>query len=432
MRPSEGTRPLRCLTLLAVLVAVMVSPLGHSMGSEAKIALKRGVGRVWSGPFVDRASGTQCTRSNCWTYKLETEQPGLRLRVGVDHPDHHDSFTIQLETPSGKVAGTRRRGFLETPELVVSDPAIGTWTLRVIAEDVTKSGFDLRAILEDRAPGPAPGSIAAPNLRPEPGFDFSFTAPIGSNYVGGGAVPASLSCHADEVAEDQAIRCLRFSFGYQNAGDGPMDLRFDPLTDAASGITKVRQRIYVGDRTPGNYTDNAFDEKPAGTATYHKVHGHYHYDAVFQAQVYRITGPRGEMEPLGAAEKRGACAHDWVLVDFERFYQDTAGTADSGSDCSFGFTNPTWTRMRIGLSRGWADIYTAELSDNYVNFGLNSDGRYLVRVWADPDDLITETNERDNVAYSIIEIEGDQVRLVERARGVGPWARTKLLEGLGD
>ena len=98
----------------------------------------------------------------------------------------------------------------------------------------------------------------------------------------------------------------------------------------------------------------------------------------------------------------------------------------------FGFTDPTSTNMRIGLSRGWADIYTAELSDNYVSFGAG-DGLYLVRVWADPDDHIVETNERDNVAYSLIRVEGDAVELLERARGTSPWDPDRVvLRGLGD
>ena len=421
----------RVATVLVVLALSAFAPT--AAGGSATLELDIGRGRVWAGPHVDRAAGTSCGGSNCWTYKLNVPRGGARLRVGVDHPDHHDRFTLEVEDPSSQIA-IKRHGFLETPEAVIGSPQAGTWIVRVIAEDVTRSPFRVRAIVEKTPPGPPPGRIAAPNLRPEPGFDFSFTAPLGSNYVGEAGVPVSVSCHADEIAEDLAVRCLRFSFGYHNAGAGPLDLRFDPLTDLATGTTKVRQRIYVGDRTPGNYSDNDFVEQPAGTATYHKVHGHFHYDAVFQAQVLRVLDMRkGAAQEIGVAEKRGACAHDWVLVDFARFYQDTAGTADSGTDCSFGFTDPRSTRMRIGLSRGWADIYTAELSDNYANFGLTDEGLFLIRVWADPDDHIRETNEKDNLAYSLIRVQGDEVRLLERGHGLGPWDRDRTeVTGLGD
>ena len=419
----------------AFLVVIAVASLApRATGAGAPVELQPGRGRVWSGPYIERASGGSCGSQNCWTYRVEVERSGDRLRVGVDHPDHHDRFTIELEDPTGQRVATRQHGFLETPEIVVGSPGAGTWVVRVIAQDVTRSPFRVRAILETAPPGPPPGRIAAPNLRPEPGFDFSFTAPLGSNYAGGAGVPVSVSCHADEVVEDLAVRCLRLSFGYQNAGDGPMDLRFDPLTDLATGTTKVRQRIYIGDRTPGNYSDNDFVEQPAGTATYHKIHGHFHYDAVFQAQVLRVLDmEKGATQEIGVAEKRGACAHDWVLVDFARFYQDTAGTADSGTDCSFGFTDPRSTDMRIGLSRGWADIYTAELSDNYATFGLTDEGLFLIRVWADPDDRIRESNEKDNLAYSLIRVRGDDVRLLERGHGLGPWDENRrVVKGLGD
>ena len=425
------TKLVRAWLLLSAAVWACIAP--SASGRPPTFELGRGDSRVWSGPHIDRATGSSCGPQNCWTYRLQLMDPGRRLRVGIDHPDHHDEFALEVEGPDG-TATTARHGFLETPEVLVPAPRSGLWTVRVIAEDASKTGFEVRAKLEMVAPGPSPGQVARPNLRPEPGFDFSFTAPAGSNYAGGGEVPIDVSCHADEVAEDLALRCLRFSFGYQNTGPGPLALRFDPLTDLATGTTKVRQRIYVGDRTPDVYSDNDYEERPAGTATYHKVHGHFHYDAVFQAQVLRVLDlERGRAQEIGIAEKRGACAHDWVLVDFERFYQDVAGTADSGTDCSFGFTDPRSTVMRIGLSRGWADIYTANLSDNYAHFGLGDEGLFLIRVWADPDDHIAESNENDNVAYSLIEVTGDEVRQMERGRGAGPWdPASKRLRGLGE
>ena len=96
------------------------------------------------------------------------------------------------------------------------------------------------------------------------------------------------------------------------------------------------------------------------------------------------------------------------------------------------FTDPN-EPARIGLSTGWADIYTAELSDNYVDFGINLDGYYLLRFFADLDGTIEETNESDNVAYSYIRVSGLDVELLERGRGRDPWDPNKVvLQGLGD
>jgi hypothetical protein len=396
------------------------------------IELTRGKGLFIQGPHIARASGSTCGSSNCRSYLLKIPRGGWRLRLGIDHIDHRDRFALSLLDPSGAEVAYAGHGMLETSEILVPGPQAGTWTLNVIANDVTDSAYELRAKLETGPPAITSNVEILPNLRPEPGFDFTFATPVGSNY--GATGTPSISCHPDEMAEDVVVRCLRFSFGYQNAGDGPLDLRFESLSDPATIGAKVRQRIYRGDPSVFTFEDNEYRERPAGTASYHKIHGHYHYDAVFQAQVFKVDDLEGgEVTRIGEAEKRGACAHDYVLVDFHRFYQDAAGTADSGSDCNFAFTNPTSSRMRIGLSRGWADIYTAELADNYADFGLNPDGLYLVRVWADPDDQIAETNERDNLAYSLIEVRGDEVRLLERGRGSAPWdKRSKVIRhGLG-
>lgn len=433
MRWARGARFLVFSSVVPLMMTSVAPGSAGTRGSARTIVLEAGAAHIWGGPFVEQAGGPVCRPGNCWSYTLYVKQAALRLRVGIDHLDHHDAFALELRDPGDRLVATSEHRFLETPEIAVEEPQPGPWTLRVVAQEVRRSSFTLRAKLERDLPAPPVDRPAPPNLRAEPGFDFGFTAPIGSNY-GIVELPVSTSCHPDESAEDVVVRCLRFSFGYQNAGDGPLDLHFDPLTDVATRTTRVRQRIYVGDDTPRDYSDNRYRESPAGTATYHEVHGHYHYDAVFQARVFRVVDLDDRKSvPLGEAAKRGTCAHDWVLVDFERFYQDLAGTADSGTDCNFGFTDPTSTRMRIGLSRGWADIYTAELSDNYVEFPQDVDGVYLVRVWADLLDRIVESNEEDNAAYSLIRIEGNAVTLLERGRGTAPWDPTRMvLRGLGD
>ncbi|MDQ3951516.1 MAG: hypothetical protein M3279_00935, partial [Actinomycetota bacterium] len=89
--------------------------------------------------------------------------------------------------------------------------------------------------------------------------------------------------------------------------------------------------------------------------------------------------------------------------------------------------------VRIGLSAGWGDIYTAGLSDNYVDFGLNGNGLYVVQVKADVDGTIRESNENDNFGYSLIEVSGLSVGLLERGRGRSPWDPKKVVvRGIGD
>ena len=392
-----------------------------SMARAEPAGLRPGESRFWRG---SAASST--------TYWLPVAAGGSLLRVAVDEPSTANSFDVRVLDPEGRVVTSADH------EAFVYEPEPGLWEIEVLGGGGTAKTFRLRAKLE-RAPRPGPPGPLRPNLRAEPGYDFTFSyAEATCGLVGSGCseiAPAPLPpfCAPDETVEDRVVRCLRFSFGYQNAGDGPLDLRFGEL-DPVSRSVPVRQRIFMSDDTPFDYSDNDYVERDAGRATYHEVHGHFHYDAVFGARLLRVVDEeRGEMDPVADVAKRGACAHDIAFVDFNRFFQDPQHAADSGTDCNFTFTNPTEPAIRIGLSAGWGDIYTAGLSDNYVDFGLNGDGLYVLQVKADADDTIAETDERDNFGYSLIRVEGLDVELLERGRGKSPWdPRKVVVRGLGD
>lgn len=92
------------------------------------------------------------------------------------------------------------------------------------------------------------------------------------------------------------------------------------------------------------------------------------------------------------------------------------GVGDTGGEAADG---PTATQL--GLGAGWADIYGYSLDGNYVEFGTNGDGRYVVRSVADANNDILESDERDNAGYAYIEIAGTQIRVLERGHGMSPW-----------
>ena len=81
----------------------------------------------------------------------------------------------------------------------------------------------------------------------------------------------------------------------------------------------------------------------------------------------------------------------------------------------------------MGLSPGWADLYSWEQDGNYVEFGTNGDGRYLVRSTADALHNILESDETDNSAYAYLEITGTTIRVLERGRGFSPWDPHKVV-----
>jgi hypothetical protein len=211
------------------------------------------------------------------------------------------------------------------------------------------------------------------------------------------------SCHPEEHAEDGAVRCLRFAFGVRNTGLGPMHLRVGPGETGAN--RDLFQIVYRADRS--SY------ERDAGVAKYHKTHAHYHHDGAIGLRLFRVADQRtGTLEPAGAKRTKGFAHREELLRDWDRFY-------------------PTWSQSGFGLRPGWSDIYEWDRPGNYIDFGLNGDGRYVIRMWADPVRGILESNEKDNLGYTYLEVAGSDVEVLEVGRGKDPWDPCKIVMGPG-
>jgi hypothetical protein len=79
----------------------------------------------------------------------------------------------------------------------------------------------------------------------------------------------------------------------------------------------------------------------------------------------------------------------------------------------------------LGLSVGWGDIYRWQRPGQYVNFGINGDGYYVVRVTVDIASHVLESNHANNASYALIHVVGDSVAIVERGFGSDPWDPAK-------
>jgi hypothetical protein len=129
-----------------------------------------------------------------------------------------------------------------------------------------------------------------------------------------------------------------------------------------------------------------------------------------------VDDQSGELAAAGEGRKVGFCMADFLIAEWRSFDQDPQG--GSGSTC-FGLDGPVGTRM--GLTKGWGDVYKYSYEGNYVDFGANPDGLYIVRYAADPGNVISETVEDDNFAYAYIRVTGDDIEVLERGYGVSPW-----------
>ena len=385
-----------------VLALVVLLPLPALAARESRFTLRAGEAAFWSGPHVDSASG------RTWTYTIGVTEAARRLRIGLDHPQVGDVFTVRVASPGGDFGGGFSTGTgLYSGEALIDRPQRGNWRVRVTAEDVTDSAFRVRAKLETSLPslGSNKGAVL-PNLQVLPPHEASFLFPV-TNGSGDGA-PTGVetggvaACHPEEHVEDGAVRCLRFAFGVRNTGRGPMDL----FTRGGNALEQeLYQRVYRA--------DSSFFERLAGVARYHKTHAHFHHADAIALQLFRVEDPdRGRLEAVSAKRTKGFAHRNELLRDWEVFY-------------------PTLPMSGFGLRAGWSDIYEWDRPGNYIDFGTNGDGFYLIRMWADPVDGILEMNERDNVGYTYLKVEGAEVELIEAGRGRDPWDRCKIVVGFG-
>lgn len=388
-----------CLGVLSLLSSTPFSFARPS--SYTAFSLRADDSVFWDGPLSSTSS------EESWVYKLNVTERAFRLRIGIDHPEVGDVYSVVITSPSGDVLPTFSPGSgLYSAEAFVRDPEIGKWDITVRADEVSDSAFRMRAKLEATRYRLRSGPIL-PNLQVLPPHLPSFLMPITNGSTDddptGVDVGGRESCHPEEHAEDGAIRCLRFGFGVRNTGNGPLHLIVGPGIELQD--RQLIQRIEYGD---GSHVD-----RPAGQAKFHKTHGHYHHDAAIGLRLYRDTATGAErLQPAGPLRTKGFAHREELLRDWEQFY-------------------PTWDPVPFGLRAGWADIYEWDRPGNYIDLGLNPDGRYVIRMWADPVEQILESNEKDNVAYAYLEVKGSSAELLEVGRGRDPWDRCKIIVGPG-
>ncbi len=391
---------MRRYLLLALLLSL---PAPAFAADRAPLQLAAGEAAFWNGPFVENASGGES-----WTYKLEVTEPGYRLRIGIDHPEVGDVYRVEIVQPGGhRVSFSSGQGLYSAEHIAVKPP-IGLWEITVRPESVSETAFRMRAKLEAEPPplrtknGPV-----LPNMQVLPPHEASFLTPLTNGATGGD--PAGVdtmgleSCHPEEHVEDRALRCLRFAFGVRNTGLGPLQLH------TAGGVMgqdrELIQRVQRANET--------WFDRPAGTARYHKTHGHYHHHDAVSLRLYRVTDrKKGTLEPASEEHFKGFAHRSELLREWDKFY-------------------PTWNEFGFGLEAGWADIYEWDRPGNYIDFALNGDGYYLIRMWADPVKGVLESNERDNVGYTYLKVAGREIELLEAGRGKDPWDPCKIEVGFG-
>jgi hypothetical protein len=167
--------------------------------------------------------------------------------------------------------------------------------------------------------------------------------------------------------------------------------------------------------------------RPAGRYSFHVTHGHFHDDNVLTYELFRVADrATGKLVPAGEGTKSGFCPADQLFGDWAAFAQDKSGTFGEGDSASGGNCfSPT--DGFIGLTAGWGDVYRWQRPGQYVEFGSNGDGLYVVRATVDRSNHVLEANDTDNSAYALVRIAGERVDPIERGQGMSPWDTSKVV-----
>lgn len=400
-------------------------------------------GNVQSAALCDTAAGA------CPTYKLSIAHGGARLRVGIDSPVRTNTFVVELLDAAGTVLASEDNSNQFNSEAMLLQPVGGVYTVRVRPQSVKQGSYRMRAKLESMLPEDlprAPGVVPElPNLKVVPPYEFGFIAPL--NPLNGLYPPDTInppldiagihpiSCTVDEMAPvalggGAAKKCLRFTSGPINLGEGLYDMRFDMIGDFIAGTAHLApqealSRLVIGPmRQVIHYSDGSTQERSAGTYSFHPIHAHFHDDYVLSFRLYAVHDTAsGAMERVGEGTKSGFCPADQLWGDWYSFDQ---GYEVPGGDEPLGnCTSPANGVM--GLSVGWGDVYRWQRPGMYVEFYGQANGRYVVQSRVDERDAILESNENDNVAYAYVQVENDVVQLLERGWGESPWDPNKTV-----
>lgn len=213
---------------------------------------------------------------------------------------------------------------------------------------------------------------------------------------------------------------LRVSVSTPNVGHGPLrvlatnnfvcgtdTLWNSNITICPDGSTPsqlVQQRIYKKEGNNMTYID-----RWAGTMTYHPTHNHSHFDE-WGIYTIRIPDPN-EPDPLkwtiiGEGSKLGFCLMDYGSCQYYNGHcrddNNNVLTTDApnyglgGGGYSCGTTNQ-------GITAGWTDIYYYNLDGMFIDLPAGTcNGDYMMVVHVDPNDVLLEENEDDNVMVAPI------------------------------
>ena len=420
--PRLSQLPRRLVALAVVLLGfVPIAPLAVEAAPPAppSVSTPNGIAR-WTGRHFELATGAlpqTCTPETCETTDVFVELPSDffernpgAMEFAIGWPSEYDDFDMYVFRPDGSAVPSTQSNIGRNESAFDYEPVIGIYRVVVTAKNVTDSAYQGMAQFEPAPVYRGPSRDLFPNLRTSPPRHFHLVAPVfyqtGTPLEAGEARP--VSCYPDEVANNPGVtRCLRFDNVIENVGQTDLRMRFK--MDGTFTDPVIEQLV--------PRTDGTSSWREAGTFTFHTMHAHYHYEGFAHYQLFSVNFSRRTVTPLlNEGIKSGFCLEDTEIVWWER--RGNGPMTVTFPDCdlpAYYEGDHVWGEM--GITRGWADVYTWDLPDQYIPIDGVRDGLYVLQSRADSAKLLMETNENDNAAWSLIRIRGTEVDVLAEGRG---------------
>jgi hypothetical protein len=195
------------------------------------------------------------------------------------------------------------------------------------------------------------------------------------NYMYGGFISTTL-------IKSKVV--YRFNGALLNIGQGPLEVR--EVTDAEDTQT-VYQRIY--DSVGGAPTESILGVFPGAASIPPR---HLWLPGIAQYKLRAVTPGNGVGEILSSNDKTSM-----AVVDSDRH---PSPPTNSPTSAVYNQVNA----QILGISIGWADVYTTGLPGQWADATLLPSGQYWLEVTVDPYDRILESDETNNTMRILVNL----------------------------
>lgn len=178
-------------------------------------------------------------------------------------------------------------------------------------------------------------------------------------------------------------KLLRLSNSSPNVGKGKMEIRGGRIL--SGGKREVHQRIYL---TNGRYVS-----KLAGVFEYHREHKHIHFQDYAVYRLREVTSNSGVGAIVAKSEKVSFCLRN------SRVYNRNLPGFNPRSEykgCSSEIQ---------GIGVGYADYYGKNLYGQWIDITNVDPGQYWIESEVDPSNRLKESNEDNNIARVMVNID---------------------------